>query len=506
MTNHERLRVTIDARALDGALMGTQILVLELTRALARTDALRLRVLIYAERIDRETLASLRELPETEILAVEDVDETTPPSAVLHRPQQAFSQADIALAWQLGERVVLSQLDLIAYRNNGYFSDTGAWEDYRRASRHGVIAAERVLVLSEHTRRELLDEGLIGAERIAVIPPGLDHRSHEQPTRPAMLSTRAGEQGESAHERGEAAQEQGESAHGQGFLFCLGTDYNHKNRVFALRMFAALREQHSWRGGLVFAGTHVRYGSSREAEREELDRRPELREAVIDLGAVAEGEKEWLMRHADAVVYPSTYEGFGLVPFEAALHGVPCLFAAESSLAEGVMGQAATIVPWDPAQSAAAAATLLGDPEERARHVGLLADAARELTWDRTASAMLEVYREAAAAPVREAATLSRDAVARERKLTVAHAETVQMLIDERELVLRDYDELLAAVGPARSLVGPEGALPDDLQRGLLALSARPALSRPLYGGLARLYAVARALGRVLRAPLRRGG
>ena len=55
--------MTIDARALDGALMGTQILVLELTRALARTEALRLRVLIYAERIDGETLELLRELP-----------------------------------------------------------------------------------------------------------------------------------------------------------------------------------------------------------------------------------------------------------------------------------------------------------------------------------------------------------------------------------------------------------------------------------------------------------
>jgi glycosyltransferase involved in cell wall biosynthesis len=517
-TNHERLWVTIDARALDGALMGTQILVLELTRALARTQALRLRVLIYAERIDRETLDSLRELPETEILAVEDVDETTPPSALFHRPQQAFSQADIALAWQLGERIVLSQLDLIAYRNRDYFADTDAWEDYRRASRHGMIAAERVLVLSEHTREELLGEGLVEAERIAVIPPGLDHWSQGQPHRPTLLSARgedgerANEQGENAQrqyenaqERGENAQEQDEAAHEPGFLLCLGTDYHHKNRVFALRLLAALRERHGWSGRLVFAGTHVRYGSSREAEREELDAHPELRTAVVDLGAVGEGEKEWLMQHSGAVLYPSTYEGFGLVPCEAALHGVPCLFAATTSLAEGAIGEAATIVPGDPTRSADAAAKLLQDPRARARQLELLAGVARELTWDRAAVATVDAYREAAAAPVREAATLSRDAVARERELTASHATTVQTLIDERELVLRDYDELLAAVGPARSLVGPQGALPEDLQRGLLALSARPALSRPLYGSLARLYSLARALGRTLRARLRRG-
>ncbi len=297
------LWVTIDARALDGSLMGTQILVLELTRALARTQALRLRVLIYAERIDRETLASLRELGETEILAVEEVDETTPASAVLHRPQQAFSQEDIGLAWQLGERVVLSQLDLIAYRNGGYFPDAGAWEDYRRASRHGMIAAERVLVLSEHTQNELIAQALVDAERIKVIPPGLDHRSAGEPRRPDAL--RAGVEGGSDDERA------------PGFLLCLGADYRHKNRVFAMRMLATLREHHGWRGTLVLAGTHVQHGSSRAEERDELEAHPELSEAVIELGPVEEAEKEWLMEHAAAVVYPSEYEGFGLVPFEA---------------------------------------------------------------------------------------------------------------------------------------------------------------------------------------------
>ena len=462
------LWVTIDARALDGALMGTQILVLELTRALARTRALRLRVLIYAERIDSDTLALLRELPETEILAVEDVEETTPASAVLHRPQQAFAQDDLALAWQLGERVVISQLDLIAYRHGDYFPDPDAWEDYRRASRHGMIAAERIVVLSEHTRRELIEEGLVGAARIRVIPPGLDHRIGEEPRRPAALGA-------------------------PEFLLCLGTDYRHKNRVFALRLLAALRERHDWQGVLVLAGTHVEHGSSREAEREELDAHPQLREAVIELGPVTEAEKEWLMRHAAAVVYPSEYEGFGLVPFESALRGVPCLFAPQSSLAEGAAAQAATIVPWDPVQSAAAAFTLLSDPRARARHIQLLADAARELTWDRTAAAMVEVYHEAALAPVRDATTLSRDAVARERELIAAHQEVAQKLIDERELVLSDYNALLAEVGPARSLVGPRGSLPEDLQRALLALSVRPGLSRPLYGLAARAFRIARS-------------
>jgi glycosyltransferase involved in cell wall biosynthesis len=505
MTEQTRLWVTIDARALDGALMGTQVHVLELVKALARIGELRLRVLIYGERIDDETLALLRGLSGVEVLAVEEIDEHTHRSTVFHRPQQAFSPSDVALAWRLGERIVLNQLDLIAYRNPIYFQDAAAWEEYRRASRHGMAAAERVVVFSGHTRDELLGEALVEVERVRVIPPGLDHRFAGGARRPAGLERAGRPTGlegagppaslEEAVQR-EAVQRQGlEDA---GFLLCLGADYEHKNRVFALRLLGALRERHGWRGRLVLAGAHMPCGSSRAEEQEELAADPGLREAVVELGPVEEAEKEWLMAEAGAVLYPSRYEGFGLVPYEAALHGVPCVFAAVSSLAEGAAAKAATIVPWDPAESADAAYALLSDPVERDRHVGLLVEAAAELTWERAARATVEAYREAVAAPARVAATLSRDAVARERELLAAHDANVQALIDEREIVLDDYEELLAEVGPARGLIGEHGSLPVDLQRALLAFSAHPKLSRPLYGLAAGAYRLSRSVARLL--------
>ncbi len=476
------LEVTIDARALDGARMGTQVHVLELVRALAQTELLHLRALVRGEKIDRETLRLLHELPGTEILDAREVAQDTPKSAVFHRPLQTFSHEDVTLACDLGERIVLSQLDLIAYNNPGYFADTRAFEDYRRASRHGMSAAERVVVFSEHTRAEMLAESLVEDERIRVVPPGLDHDSTAEARRPAGL----------------------EQSVESGFLLCLGADYTHKNRVFALGLLAELRARHGWDGGLVFAGAHVSHGSSRASERELLGAHPELGASVSDLGPVDEAERAWLLERTAAVVYPSLYEGFGLVPFESGLQGVPCLFAAQSSLAEGPIVAAATIVPWDPVPSAAAAYALLTDPDVRSRHVRVLAEAARGLTWERTATAMIAIYREAIVAPVRDAASLSRDAVARERELTTDHRAVVQMLIDERELVLGDYNELLAEVGAGRGLVGPRGSLPEDLQRALLALSAHPALSRPLYGLAASTFRFVRAMARVLRRPFRR--
>jgi len=480
------LSVTVDARALDASITGTQVNILELILALARTEPLRLRVLVRSQRIDRETLELLQGLPATEILAAEDLDPATPRTTIFHRPQQTFSPGDVALALALGERFVLSQLDLIAYRNPGYFADFDTWEDYRRASRYGLSAAERVVVFSDHTLRELLSDGLVAEERIRIVPPGLDHRTSGQPQRPV------------------APEDGGEASLSGSFMLCLGTDFLHKNRIFALRLLAALREHHGWDGTLVLAGTHIPYGSSLELERAFLEQNAELCGAVTTLGPVSEQEKAWLIAHADAVLYPSVYEGFGLVPFESALQGIPCVFAAQSSLAEAAPEGTATILPWDPEASAAAAYILLTDTGARERHVQALAAAATAMTWASAATAMLEIYREAATAPVRDAATLSRDTAQRESSLSFVDQAAAKRLVGEREHAQHMYDELNAEVGFGLSLIGPHGSLPESLQRALLALTAHPGLSRPLFGAISRAFLAARAVSRAFGGVFRR--
>jgi glycosyltransferase involved in cell wall biosynthesis len=486
------LSVTIDARSLGATITGTQVNILELIGALSRTGELALRVLVRPEQIQPGTLEHLSSLAGVELLAEGELGPATEPTRIFHRPQQAFAAEDVAIAAALGERIVLSQLDLIAYRNPGYFPDAGAWQDYRRASRHGLAAADGVVVFSEHTRTELIGDGLVAAERVSVVPPGLDHASaggggeREQPRRPDALAA------------------DGAATPADGFLLCLGTDFRHKNRLFAIRLLAALRDEHGWGGSLVLAGTHIPNGSSLELEHELLAARPEVQAAIATLGAVEEDEKSWLLAHAGAVVYPSAYEGFGMVPFESALAGVPCLFAAQSSLAEVAPPGTATILPWDLAQSARAAHALLTDEALRAEHIEALVAAARELTWDRAALAMLETYRRAAAAPAREAATLARDAVAREARLTAAHQAVVERLIGERRHAQRMYEELNAEVGFGLSLIGPNGALPQNLQRALLSVSAHPHLARPLFGALARVFVAVRAIGRAMPGASRR--
>jgi hypothetical protein len=210
------------------------------------------------------------------------------------------------------------------------------------------------------------------------------------------------------------------------------------------------------------------------------------------------------MERAAAVVYPSVYEGFGLVPLEAALSGVPCLFAPQSSLTDVLPSELAAIVPWDARASAAQAYALLADPSASAQHVDRLAEVARGLRWETSAASTVEVYREASVAPTRDAAALSTDELRREHELSeliAAHDALVARLVGERQHAQRMYDELNAEVGSGLSLIGPNGTLPEDAQRALLALSDRPKLSRPLYGLLARIFRATRAAsGRLHRS------
>ena len=55
---------------------------------------------------------------------------------------------------------------------------------------------------------------------------------------------------------------------------------------------------HGFDGALVFAGPKVSHGSSAGEEAEYLAARPALAARVVDLAAVAEAEKLWLLSHA----------------------------------------------------------------------------------------------------------------------------------------------------------------------------------------------------------------
>jgi len=112
------------------------------------------------------------------------------------------------------------------------------------------------------------------------------------------------------------------------------------------------------------------------------------------VGHLTHGRVQQLIRSADAVVVPSTYEGFGLPALEGMAAGTPVIAADAGALRE-VCEDAALLVPPSQDGIAAGMEEILRDGPE-ARRLRLAGpERAAGFTWDRAAQATLEVYESA---------------------------------------------------------------------------------------------------------------
>jgi GT2 family glycosyltransferase/glycosyltransferase involved in cell wall biosynthesis len=376
------LSVTIDGSCLVGGITGTQLHILELIQALHRVGGARLRVALPRHCADY-ALETLQGLKGVELIAIDAVDDAMERTDVVHRPFQLNSTDDLYRLRQMGERVVVTQQDFIAYWNPGYFKSAQEWDAYRRCARLALECAERVVFFSRHAACEAQHEQLVSADRSRVVYIGVDHHLNRQPVEPRRPDVQL-------------------DLEKRGYMLSLGVDFVHKNRLFALQVMRQLQERHRWEGCLVLAGPQASPGSSAAIDRAFLRENPDVASATVVTGGVSESEKRWLFEHATLVISPTTYEGFGLIPFEAADAGVPCLFAPQASLAEVLPAELALIEPWNAAATADRAMHLIANPAERDRLVRAIEQTGERYRWDQTGEGLMQVYREAADAPSRE--------------------------------------------------------------------------------------------------------
>ena len=223
---------------------------------------------------------------------------------------------------------------------------------YRRIAYGAAVRESRVVIaISEHVKETIVERLGVDAGRVRAIHLGID-----------LDRLRPGE------------------GTREPFLLYPANGWPHKNHARLLEAFVLLRrERPDLR--LVLTGSGLEKLSPGEAV--------EIR------GHVPRDELVELYRTAEALVFPSLYEGFGLPPLEAMACGCPVAVSRVGALPE-ICGDAARYFdPAEPEEIAAVTLEVLAAPGELVER-GLAR--AQGFTWDECARRHDEVYEELGAA------------------------------------------------------------------------------------------------------------
>ena len=388
-----RISMVVDITWLGPEQTGAQVLTTAALAALARNA-----------RVNSLTLVGRTELPTyaahlSELERVELGKPPTSPADIVWYPNQIDQRSSIGRAREWGRRVITTYLDLIAYDIPRYHATPQAWGAYRSLQRKIALSVDGVTTISADVAERLCQEvPLLDRDRVQPIPLGLDHISAAQvPPTP--------DPGDGV-ELGELASSK------RRFLVVLGNDFRHKNRDLAIRVWQRVRDAGE-ACDLVLAGLHVKSSSSRDAERAvmaaatDTSGRGHEQAAsgrLIRVGHVSEGTRAWLLANAAVVLYPSSAEGFGFVPYEAAALGAPASFTAFGPLAEIAD---AHDVPrsWTVEAYTGDVLDLLRDEGRRVARVADLRRSIERHTWDRFADELVDFCQRIALLP--EAANMA---------------------------------------------------------------------------------------------------
>jgi len=243
---------------------------------------------------------------------------------------------------------------------------------YERYLARSLCRADRIIAVSEATRRDLTGFLEIPPEIVEVVHEGAPKSA---PTM-APVEFRAFKERHRIPER---------------YFLHVGTLEPRKNLVRLLEAATSVAKLKRNAPGVVLAGRPGWHdGRILEAIAEARRTLP-----VITPGFVTEEEKYALYRDAVAFAYPSLYEGFGLPLLEAFTAGTPVVTACESALPE-VAGDAALLV--DPRDTEALVDALLRLATEEDLRRELVEKGRERLTrfsWRRAARETMQVYERA---------------------------------------------------------------------------------------------------------------
>jgi glycosyltransferase involved in cell wall biosynthesis len=258
-----------------------------------------------------------------------------------------------------GARLVVTVFDMINELFPQYYRDS---LERTQVKKKAVLTANQIIAISSSTRNDLVRLFEVNPDNITVIPlaPSLDFSgvsNQQSEKRPYLLYV--GERSPS-----------------------------YKNSRLLLEAFARVSSEFPELKLIFFGG-----GKFSNLELESLSeiQPPINKENIVQIS----GDDLMLAsyyKYAEALVYPSIYEGFGLPLVEAMRAGCPVLASSASSIPE-VLGDAGCLFnPSDLASLTAAIIQTIHNRDYRGEMIKKGFSRSQEFSWKRTADQTLAVY------------------------------------------------------------------------------------------------------------------
>jgi glycosyltransferase involved in cell wall biosynthesis len=369
------MRIAIDARKLHDYGIGTYVR--NVLKQLALQDARNEYVLICQP----EDCASISALGPN-FRAVSDsarpysvAEQFTVPRDLRRQKVDLFHEPHYVLPPFVPCRSVVTIHDCIHLRFPQYLPNKLAHAYARTFLWTATHQADRIITVSEASKRDILQYFRIPPEKIEVIYNGIDDRYWTPPTPEEMDRVR---------ERYQL---------NDPFVLYAGNIKPHKNLERLIDAFYQLRGEGFEHLKLLIIGDEIsKYATLRRAVH-----RHKLHKHVRFFGFVPDQTLAALYRLAAVFVFPSLYEGFGLPPLEAMASGTPVVTSNVSSMPE-VTGDAALLIdPYDAAAIAGGIRMVLTDATLREVLRGRGLARARDFSWARAAQRVREIYAEVGA-------------------------------------------------------------------------------------------------------------
>ncbi len=372
-----RMRIAIDARKLHDFGVGTYVR--NLVHWLARLDS-ETEFIMFCRRDDCEHIEGLG--PNFRPVPVRSsnysvAEQLTVPLSLIRSRADLFHAPHYVLPALTPCRSIVTIHDCIHLMFPQYLPG-------RLAHRYAQVAfwlaanrSARIFTVSEASKRDILRFFSIPSDKVDVIYNAIDDRFNHTPIEADMQRVRERYQ---LHDR---------------FLLYSGNVKPHKNLERLIDAFNRLRQSGLDNIKLLITGGEIsRYATLRRAVHHyNLDHH------VRFLGFLSVETLAILYRLADAFVFPSLYEGFGLPPLEAMASGTPVLTSNISSLPEVVGDAALLIEPYDPASIAEGLGRVLCDNALRERLVDRGRRRAAAFSWEASVKRVLATYHKVASQP-----------------------------------------------------------------------------------------------------------